>query len=304
MRGALVLVITAGCRQWFDLESPQLSLDAATVIAIDAPRDAAAVSCTARWLAGPKLGDVAPLAGVNTIGGEHNPFVTTDGNTLYFVRDADIFVARRGAHGFGSPAIDPVLSSSSNDGKVSVSSDGLRAFFSSNRVSGVGGRDIWRGSRASDTDAWTIDQQYLGNVNDPNQQYDPHISTDTLRLYFAPKASGQRIVMSSRAATTEAFSAPDEVELASVSIGGDDYDPSLSADERVIVFGSTRSGNRDLWYATRASTAASFGAATALTTLNTGGADENPHLSSDGCTLYFSSDRGGTADLYVTSIVE
>jgi hypothetical protein len=60
--------------------------------------------------------------------------VTADGSTLYFVRDADIYVAARTFAGFGSAAIDPELSSTSNDGKLSLLSDGLSRFFSPTRA--------------------------------------------------------------------------------------------------------------------------------------------------------------------------
>jgi hypothetical protein len=306
MRAAPLLVLVAGCRQLFDLEPPQLSRDATAVVDAGDQEDAhASRSCSAQWIVGPQLGPIAALTGVNTSGAERNPFVTADGTTLYFVRDADVYVAQRSYTGFMTPVIDPALSSASNDGKVSVSPDRLHAFFSSNRFGGRGGRDIWRGYRASTEDDWAVDQMYLDEINDASQQYDPHVSTDLLRLYYAPKLSGQRIVVASRASETTPFDSATPVDNLAASFGSsDDYDPTLSGDELVIVFGSTRSGSKDLWYATRTSASAQFGPPIALGALDTGGAEENPHLSSDGCTLYFSSDRGASADLYATSVID
>jgi hypothetical protein len=307
MRRLALVGLLAGCGQLFGLDSPQLSIDAA--ITRDATsHDAADVnarSCTDQWVAGLKLATPAPLGGVNTTGGEHNPFVTADGNTLYFVRDADIFVAQRNGTTFEAPAVEPILTSISNDGKVWVSADRLTAFYSSNRAGGEGGRDIWRGYRANADDEWMLDEMYLENIDDGSQQSDPHVSTDLLRLYFAPKTATQRIAVASRTSAAASFAPVAPVENLSTPLtAGDDYDPTLSADELVIVFASTRSGSKDLWYATRSSASAKFAAPISLGAINTGNAEENPHLSSDGCTLYFSSDRGGNADLYMASLID
>ena len=79
-----------------------------------------------------------------------------------------------------------------------------------------------------------------------------------------------------------------------------------SADHRVLVEPpaaertSPAAGN--LWYAVRAQPDAAFGAPALVPGVNSDCNDGDPHLSADGCRLYFSSDRAGTYDLYVATV--
>jgi len=59
-------------------------------------------------------------------------------------------------------------------------------------------------------------------------------------------------------------------------------------------------GTRKLWYATRADPTGAFGTPQVVPNVDNG--DDGPHLSSDGCRLYFTSQRGGSADIYVAAV--
>jgi hypothetical protein len=87
---------------------------------------------------------------------------------------------------------------------------------------------------------------------------------------------------------TSSFNAPELANLAG---------PTLYDDERLLLFSAFPQGagaHSSLWYATRPSATASFGAPTQVPAVNAGGTDElNPVLSADGCELYFSSTRNG-----------
>jgi len=54
----------------------------------------------------------------------------------------------------------------------------------------------------------------------------------------------------------------------------------------------------NIWRAQRSSTTSPFGAPTLVTELNSELDDEPSWLSSDGCTLYFSSNRAGSSGGY------
>jgi len=75
----------------------------------------------------------------------------------------------------------------------------------------------------------------------------------------------------------------------------------VSADERVIVFATSRSGNRNLWYSTRVAAGDPFDPPAVVPMLNVA-TDDGATLSFDGCRLYFVSDRNGNDDIYVTSV--
>ena len=66
-------------------------------------------------------------------------------------------------------------------------------------------------------------------------------------------------------------------------------DPTLSPDELVILFSSNRSGGGDIYYATRAAPTDAFGTVDKVPTINTPDQDGDPHLSADGCHIYFAS---------------
>jgi hypothetical protein len=307
MRRVALLVMTAGCSQIFGLDTPRLG-DGGDGMSIDGPRDAQGGTCIERWMQGPQFATPVPLSANNTGQAERAPFITSDGTTLYYVHEADFFTASRvdAAADFGAGTIDTALSSGNNDSRIYVSSNRVRGFLSSNRNGGLGGSDLWRANRASEADPWTADQMYCENLNGPGDQLDPFLSEDHLHIYYAAKGgSGQsQIMFADRAMTSTSFGTPSQLAGIAASTGADDG-PTLSGDELVLVFASTRGGSQDLWYAKRTSVSESFGSPQPLVSLNNSSkADAEPYLTPDGCTLYFASDRAGSMDLYKATLLD
>jgi len=309
-RRALLLVMAAGCRQIFGLDTPTTAADARVDgVMIDGPRDAQGGTCVDRWRQGPQFAPIAPLAGVNTATQDHAPFVTADDLTLYFVHDGDFWTSTRidPQATFGAGARDD-LSSGTNDFRIFVASDQLQAFLASNRGGGTGGTDLWRAFRNTINEAWQLDQMYLANVIGVSDQSDPFLSDDLLHIYYVVKGNGggngRDIMMATRPDAAKPFD--NAILLPAINSGtADDEQPALSKDELVIVFSSRRSGNGDLWYATRSDTAKTFDTPQPLTVLNSPQRiDEGPFLTADACTLYFASDRGGGMDIYVTTLLD
>jgi Tol biopolymer transport system component len=97
--------------------------------------------------------------------------------------------------------------------------------------------------------------------------------------------------------------------VADLSTPSTDSRPSIRHDGLEIIFQSNRPGSLsallDLWVATRASTLDGWSTPVSLgTVINTISIENNAYLSSDGRTLFFSSDRPGGfggVDLYVTT---
>lgn len=101
---------------------------------------------------------------------------------------------------------------------------------------------------------------------------------------------------------TGPFSAPRRIlELADPA---DDDDPTLTDDMLEMYFASTRvtgaAGNADIWRTTRATTTDPWSAPVLVSELNTARNDENPGISGDGLTMWFSSNRDGGVDIYVS----
>jgi hypothetical protein len=298
-----VLVLAAGCRQIFGLDPAQV-VDA-SVDTVDARfDDAQGGTCVDRWLSGPRFGAPVAPPTVNTSTQDHLPFMVADGTRLYYAHDNDIFSASVDNMGtLSNPMREELLSSGSNDGRVFVNMNQTRAFFSSNRPNGTGGAaDLWRGFRSDATQPWSVDQMYLDNLNLNSDQTNPHLEGSLLHIYFASKDTG--IMYADRTDITQPFGPATMLAPISVS-GAQDDSPTLANGELVIVFASKRATQWDLYYATRSDPAASFGTPQPVPTLNlTNRNDDSPHITPDGCKLYFASDRNGSPDIYVATLLD
>jgi hypothetical protein len=191
-------------------------------------------------------------------------------------------------------------------GKFSTTMDGLYAVFASARAAGVGGGvDVWETSRASTGSAWDVPTQTnLTAVDTVDPEQDAEIDHDGLRLYLARNPGGgpQEIEIAYRAMAGSAFGSATRINELYSGVG--DADPSVSDDLTVMVFSSNRTGTGsaggNIWYSTRADPNQTWGTPLPVPDVNSDGGDGDPHLGSDGCRLYFASDRNGDYDLFVT----
>lgn len=235
-----------------------------------------------------------------------DPFVSTDGLTLYFANGPsatrDIYAATRPDRVslFGTPMSRGDLNSAMAEDKISITSNELLVAFSSDRT-GSQGFDLWESARVTSTATFqTADQMPFAMVNTAANERDPHINTDGNRVYFAV-GTPQAILETSRTSQVAPFSAPTPVAGLGVAITAD---PSLSPDELVIVYtgapNMTTPGH--LYYATRAAIGNAFGNSKLLPDVSSTVADGDPHVTADGCELFFASDRSGVRDLYVAPV--
>jgi hypothetical protein len=138
---------------------------------------------------------VRELSALNTPDREHLPRVSSDDLTLYFVSnrtgDTDIWRATRTspAADFADPVLVPELNSGNEDGAVTLSPDGLEAILSSNRPSTLGGRDLYRATRASTSQPFAVPEPLL-LLNSTVNDYDPTLSFDGAELYFVSNRRG------------------------------------------------------------------------------------------------------------------
>ncbi|HEY5923678.1 MAG TPA: hypothetical protein VIV11_18480 [Kofleriaceae bacterium] len=305
MRWALLLLMATGCRQLFGLDSPDPMRDAAgDGQGIDGPRDAQGGTCVDRWKAGPQFAAPLPLTSLNsTQTNERMPFLAND-NELYLVRDNDLYVATASPMGgFSDPMRVDSLSSMASEDRVFVNKEGTRAFLSSNRGGGTGGVDLWRGHRAGPIDTWGVDQMYLENLNRAGDQTNPHLSDALLQIYYGYRGTG--LMVAERASVSQSFGNGAPISELNHASGEDDA-PSLTGDATVIVFESRRTGNWELWYSTRDGIGNVFSPPLLIPGLNVSTRSDNgPHITRDGCTLYFASDRnGGSFDLFMATLLD
>lgn len=300
------------------IDAAPTAIDAALDAAIDAPPQPA--TCWPHWLDhSVALQGVAPLTALETTGTERDPWISDDGLRLYFWRQApagtaDVYLSVR------SVATDPFVTANKLDGfslpdrdegRIAFTRDELVAVVSSN-LGGGSPFDIRTATRANRTAMFgATSTDHLAAVNTSNtQHFDPFLSANGLHLYLAPVPMGtqQHIAMATRTALTADFTAAAALAVINTTEpAAGDSDPALSPDERIIVFSSNRSGGAgagDLYYATRNDAGQPFGSPLPIPTVNSAFIDGDPALTSDGCTLYFSSLRGGgNFGLWTASVV-
>ena len=204
---------------------------------------------------------------------------------------------------FGPPQRLDTLSSASFDGDPSLREDRLEIYFSSERPGGLGGRDIWRATRASATTEWEPPQPETA-LSTASNDSNPSLSHDGL-VIFISSGDPYDIYVAARATVDDPWMAPvPEVELDSST---QDYASGTDLSGTRMIFASERTGFSDLYATQRAVVAADWDAPTMITELDTSATEHGPHLSPDALTVYFTSNRFGTEDFYVAmrpSLVE
>lgn len=195
------------------------------------------------------------------------------------------------------PAND--VSSTSNDGVFRSLPGGLTGWLSSGRA---GNFDLWFASRSQTTSPFTVSQSNLGAVNTSFDEFDPLPVRGGLGVYFGNTSSGSTdLYFSQRTTLGVPFGSP--APLTAINVPGDDADPALSPDELVLVFTSQRlSPQRDIFIATRPTITGTFSTPVLLGTISSSSDDHDPMFSSDGCELWFASNRSGDHDIYVSTV--
>jgi hypothetical protein len=291
--------------------------------AADALSDAAPVqSCLAKWEAGAvHFSPRQRLANLFTSSTERDPGLSHDLEQIWFSSDrggtgtlggADIWTATRTSttSDFGSPMPFNEASSNQDDGRYYRSDDDLTYVVSSSRTNTKGGYDVWISHRAHVADAFPAPSNTLMSpvVDDALDQYDPWISDDGTRLYYAPTDPlGQEIYLATRADFTASFAV--SILQSPLTVGQPTADPFVFDHELVIAFSSHSTSNvdggthSDLWYSMRTSISNPWSAPINMLDLNTQDSEGDPWVSSDGCHIYFAAANAGDYDLYEADVL-
>ncbi|HUU16553.1 MAG TPA: hypothetical protein VMW72_05340 [Sedimentisphaerales bacterium] len=168
---------------------------------------------------------------------------------------------------FGTPTdLGPVVNTSAGDAQPSTSVDGLSLYFASGRPGGYGIYlvDIWVTKRETTNEEWDLPVNLGPTVNSGAVEASPSISADGLSLFFCDCLRGA--ILPKRP---------------------DGY------------------GNGDLWVTTRTTKDDDWGPPVNLgPVINSSAHDDEPDISTDGLSLYFSSERSdglNGLDLWVTT---
>jgi outer membrane protein OmpA-like peptidoglycan-associated protein len=131
---------------------------------------------------------------INTTKDEGSPFVSPDGETIYFAQcwtadglgDADLYSATLDSKGSWQNIrnLGEIVNSKAWDSQPFVSPDGEQLFFASDRPGGYGGTDIWVSHRLRN-DKWGKPVNLGPNVNTSGDEKAPMMAPNGVDLYFS-----------------------------------------------------------------------------------------------------------------------
>jgi len=267
---------------------------------------------------------------VNSIGPDFDPFISKDGLSLYFTGGRnrpgfglrDIWVSHRASvNDPWEPPLNlgPTINTDAHESKPTLSADGHRLYFASNRAGG-GDWDLYVSRRRDKRDdfGWEPPVNLGSGVNSVASEesavtlFEDDV-TGTTTLYFGSNRTGGSGDFDIYASTllSDGTFAPATL-VPELSTPFTDQDPAVRRDGLEMFLASDRPGTfgaTDLWVATRTSTLEPWGTPVNLGPLvNTPSRpadqeqanDWRPALSFDGTTLYFNSAlrAGNVSDMF------
>lgn len=132
---------------------------------------------------------------INTASNEGTCTISADGKVLIFtscqgrgsVGGCDLYISYREGNDWSRPVnLGPAVNSRDWDSQPSLSADGRKLYFVSERPGGIGGRDIWLSRRNADNE-WEQAVNLGKSINTGRDEVSPFIHVNGQTLYFASK---------------------------------------------------------------------------------------------------------------------
>jgi hypothetical protein len=249
---------------------------------------------------------------VNSPQDDTEPVLSADGLTLIFASNRpggaggdDLWTATRAS--IDQPFSTPInlgerVNSSRDDTAPTLSSDGLRLIFASNRSGGRGDFDLWISSRSASNGEFRGPVNLSSLVNSPYQDSEPTLSEDTKQLFFHSNRPGgeSQLWVTSRVDDSQEFGRP-------INLGGDfqirqsQHSPALADHDTRLFFQAGRSdGDPGILYVARRPTHTDrfTDPQPVLGQVNTESLEGAPFAPNDSRKLLFPSNRtGGNGEL-------
>jgi Tol biopolymer transport system component len=238
-----------------------------------------------------------------------NPSLTADLLEIYFTSEragtpADVWFARRSSRElpFEPPALVTELSSPTLETSPVVSADGLTLWLASDRPRGLGDLDVWVARRDRRDARWSAPVN-LPELSSPGKDIPrplglhdsvmPIGSDRDTRGYY-------QIYLAARDSASKRFATP--APLTALELPRESTVDGFLTDDGLTLFYCVGPavGAADLFVASRKHTDDVFGQRVALDDLNSDNDERDPFLSDDGELFFFSSDRSGHYEIYVS----
>lgn len=180
-----------------------------------------------------------------------DPFVTKDGNTIYFVstrpineagpakNDWDIWKTTRTSSGWGNPVhLDTQINSDADEYYPTIADNG-NLYFGSSRKDGKGGADIYISEYKNNK--YTAPANLGDSINSENNEYEPFIAPDESYMIFMatiPNGLGNAdfyISYNEDGKWSKAKKLPEPINSSGIEWGG-----KITRDGKYFFFGSNR----------------------------------------------------------------
>ena len=172
------------------------------------------------------------------------PCFGLDIQTLFFARSrpgqrADIVRSTFDGEHWSKPEGVRELNSVDDDRRMTLSGDGVRAVFASNRSGGHGGFDLYE--VANDGETWFRPRNIGTAINSDAEEFDPALTPDGLTLYFARGIPGSKadIFVARRESVEAKWSSPQPVNAINLP-ETHERSPTVSSDGQSLLFASNR----------------------------------------------------------------
>jgi hypothetical protein len=230
---------------------------------------------------------------------DDDPSLSADLLTLYFnsKRDGgqgqeDIWFAQRPTRDapFSAPIPERALNSSDRETGLTLSSDGLSLWFSSDRDGGDGGLDVYMATRTSPSASWSVTR--VGELNADGDDLVSSVADGDRTLFLARRDDDDDdydLYVARRRDRSSPFSAPEPIE----ALNSDDEES-----DAVWLEGGGLVFTRDEQLVYAPSYPALDGSVVPLRELNSEDDDRDAWFSADLSYVVFSSDRSGSYRLY------
>lgn len=257
------------------------------------------------WSAPVNLGPV-----VNTAFADSDPFISRDGLSLYFVSGQgrggsggrDIWVSQRVSVSdpWGLPQnLGPTVNSAGQENTPTLSLDGHRMYFASNRPGGAGGFDLYVSRRRDGRDdfGWGPPVNLGSAINTSADEtavtFFEDDATGSIVAYFVSNRPGGAGLEDIYGTTLSDETFGPVAAITELNTPFNERHPAVRRDGLELFMGSDRPGTlgaQDLWVATRSSTADGWSAPIHLGLPDAEQSNDfRPALSFDGTALYFAS---------------
>lgn len=192
---------------------------------------------------------------------------------------------------FGTATPITELNTAGHDASPHVTRDRLTIFFTREQPAGSGNYDLWQATRATPQDPWQ-NPTPITELNSTLADTQAKLDETETRIAFVTASTNislntGELWEATRPVPSGPWNAP--TKLAELNTGDGELGPCYAGNGLTLYFYSDRPGGQgvDIYRASRPTVDAPFGPAERLVELSSSGRDEDPWVSPDQRTIYF-----------------